>query len=290
VQEEVKASSKLASRKYVGYVLIVLVFGVFWLYMRQNPSALEPLKAIPLIIIPLLLLLYSSFLSASVAVTALTIRFCDKNYPLSSSFLLTIYSTLVNFFGPLQSGPGFRAIYLKKRISISIKDYSIATSLYYVSFALVSLIMLFGIIYPWVLLLAVLVLVLFSVYDKRRKGDLRILGGFLIIFIVTLLQLSILALIYFIELRATGFNPSLGSTLAYTGSANFALFVAFTPGAIGIRESFIYFAQSIHDIPTEHVLSASLLDRSIYILFLLILLALSSALHIKAKLNEQDVK
>ena len=101
---------------------------------------------------------------------------------------------------------------------------------------------------------------------------------------MTALQILIVAVIYYFELAALGYHANLSSILIYAGSANLALFVSFTPAAIGIRESFIYFSQSMHDIPTEYIFNTSLLDRSVYLMFLIILLAFSSSLHLKAKL------
>jgi uncharacterized membrane protein YbhN (UPF0104 family) len=84
-----------------------------------------------------------------------------------------------------------------------------------------------------------------------------------------LLQLFFTALIYHIELNSNTRSPvSFLQSMSYTGAANFSLFVALTPGAIGIREFFLVFSQKIHGIATAHIVSANVLDRGIYILFL----------------------
>ena len=121
-------------------------------------------------------------------------------------------------------------------------------------------------------------------YLHREKGRRGMGRSFIMIFSITLLQLMLLSLLYGIELKSVGYEASLSSTLSYTGSSNLALFVAFTPGAVGIREWFILTAQNIHEIPTDIVLSASLYDRAVYILFLGVLFMISSVFHIKKRL------
>ncbi len=274
-----------SGRKYIGGVIILLTIGAFYAYLRANPDALEPLKSAPLYIIPLILVLYGLMLFTNFLVTVVTIAMNDKQYPAMDSLMLTIYSTLVNFFGPLQSGPGFRAVYLKKKIGLSIKGYTLATMLYYGSFAAISLAMMFGTIKPYITLALLVALAGCAAFVFRKYEITSLIKNGLIIGVVTLVQLSIVALIYYIELRATGYQPSLSSTLIYAGSANFALFVSFTPGAIGIRESFLYLSQSLHGIPTENIVSASLLDRAIYIVFLGILFLVSSGMHLNKRLR-----
>lgn len=271
------------SRKYIGFLIILLTISAFVWYIRVNPGALDPLKSAPLYLIPLLISMYVVFLTTNFFITVVTIARSGKRYPLKASFLLTIYSTLVNFFGPLQSGPGFRAVYLKKKIGLKIKDYSLITMLYYGAFLVISLFMMFGLYYPMLSGVLILAIVTGGLWLFRNQKISTLIKNSLIIGLVTLAQVLIIACIYYLELRVTGPTPSISSTLAYTGSANLALFVAFTPGAIGIRESFIIFSQSLHGIPTEQIVNASLLDRSVYIVFLGFLFILSSVLHIHAK-------
>lgn len=280
MSKEKLASALGRSRRYIGLFIIILTITAFVWYIRTNPGALDPLKSAPVYLIPLLILLYILFLTTNFFITAITITISGKSYPLKDSYLLTIYSTLVNFFGPLQSGPGFRAVYLKKKIGLKIKDYTLATMLYYGAFLAISLLMMFAVSYPVFSAVLILAIGAGGLWLFRKQKISTLLKNSFIIGLVTLAQLLIVAVIYYLELRATGPAPSISSTLAYTGSANLALFVAFTPGAVGIRESFILFSQSLHGIPTEHIVNASLLDRSVYVVFLGLLFVVSSSLHI----------
>ena len=102
--------------------------------------------------------------------------------------------------------------------------------------------------------------------------------------LATLLQVFIVAVIYFVELRAVNSTISFKQAVIYTGAANFALFVSLTPGAIGFRETFLLLAHRLHHIPDSTVLSASLLDRAIYIVFLGILFLVALSMHAKDRL------
>jgi uncharacterized membrane protein YbhN (UPF0104 family) len=93
-----------------------------------------------------------------------------------------------------------------------------------------------------------------------------------------------------VELHAVGAHPSIGQVVSSTGAANLALFVSLTPGAIGFRESFLYFSQSLHHISTANILSANLIDRACYVIFLLLLLVVVVSLHAGKKLRLTDLK
>src|SRR4051794_14055032 len=52
-------------------------------------------------------------------------RMCSTRLGIKENFLLTSYSSIINFFGPLQSGPGVRAVYLKTRHNVRLRDYTL---------------------------------------------------------------------------------------------------------------------------------------------------------------------
>jgi uncharacterized membrane protein YbhN (UPF0104 family) len=104
------------------------------------------------------------------------------------------------------------------------------------------------------------------------------------IFAATVLQVATLTAIYAVELHNVGANPSLGQVMAYTGVANFSLFVALTPGAIGIREAFLVFSQQLHHIDNSTIVAANIIDRAVYFVFLGILFVAVVGLHAKEKL------
>jgi uncharacterized membrane protein YbhN (UPF0104 family) len=110
------------------------------------------------------------------------------------------------------------------------------------------------------------------------------------LFVATIVQLGVWALIFYIELSAihTGAKPT--QALAYGGTANLAVFVAMTPGAIGFREAFLAFTQKLHGIDTTNILAASIIDRAVYVVFLgalfLFILALHADRRFRVKLDK----
>lgn len=283
MQEKLLVFIKSPTTKRLLSVLVILVtVFIFVNFLNNNPETISSLRSVSILTFVLIFFLYFIFLLSNFFITKITIEICKKKYPLRQTFLLTIYSTLVNFFGPLQSGPGFRAIYLKSKVGIKIKDYTVVTLIYYVFFGLISLAMISISAWPLPTLIICLVLFLMAYYFFLRKAN-QSLKNYLLIFLVTAIQILIVTAIYYTALK-TVTSPSFAQTLSYTGAANLALFVSITPAAIGIRESFLYFTQSIHGIASEYIVAASLIDRSIYVIFLLVIFAYSSLSHIKNSL------
>lgn len=103
--------------------------------------------------------------------------------------------------------------------------------------------------------------------------------------VFVLVQCIITTVIYTLEIWSFNSNVSLLQTLGYTAIANLALFVALTPGAIGIRESFLFFSQTLHGIDAQTIITASIIDRSVYFLFLAFIFVLCIALNAKQKLG-----
>lgn len=102
--------------------------------------------------------------------------------------------------------------------------------------------------------------------------------------VASLIQVGLMVCIYFVELKAVMPSVNLGQVLIYTGAANFALFVSLTPGAIGFRESFLIFSEKLHHISSSTVVAASTIDRSVYIVLLLISAFIIFTTHAKKKL------
>lgn len=264
-------------------VIILIGFTVFLItYLWLHPDLLIRVFQIGWKDGLLLLILYLGVVLTNIGITQASVRLCHKNLPLQNGFLLTIYSTIVNFFGPLQSGPGVRAVYLKQKIKLRLRDYTLAMLVYYFLFGALSVSLLFMYRLAWLSLLGIIATIVIMVVGSRLAHLRFLRWQVYLIFIYTLIQIIITACIYGIELRtvqASGYSFS--QVLSYTASANLAMFVSITPGAIGIREAFLVFAQSLHGISTASILAAGLLDRAFYVIFLVVLFLGSSGLHLK---------
>jgi uncharacterized membrane protein YbhN (UPF0104 family) len=277
------------SRSSIRAVLAVLVLlstaALFAHYINGHPETIRQLRAVSLAKLAMLLALYGVFLATLIWIQRATLSLCSIKLGAKESMLLIMYSSIINFFGPLQSGPAFRAAYLKKRHNVRLKQYTLATLLYYGFYAAFSgLFLLAYFIGLWALAGAILViaaapLVLRSsrlVPERFRQLQLQGIGN---LATATLAQVSVFALIFYVELGSFGQHIAALPALIYTGAANFALFVSVTPGAIGFRESFVLFSQQLHHIPNSQVIAASLLDRGVYIVFLGILIVIAGSMH-----------
>lgn len=268
-------------RRPLGIVIVVasLLFLVW--YVTTHPSVITALVHTNPIILLGLLVFYVLNVTAVFFINFFTVRICRKKLGIKEGALLTIYSTVINFFGPLQSGPGVRAVYLKTRIGLRIRDYTLATLFYYFSYAAINVSLLF-ITSWWILTVVGFVASIAGIVIGTKLlhfGDKA--WDILAIYITALLQTVVITVIYYMELHAVGTAVSVGQALVYTASANLSLFVSLTPGGIGIRESFILFASSLHHIPLSAIISAGVLDRAFYVVFLVGLFIVGSVLHVK---------
>ncbi len=258
-------------------------------YIRQlghtNPAWIVAVVALNIPMVGLLVFIYDACL-----------RLCGVRLSRKENFLLTAYSSIVNFFGPLQSGPGVRAAYLKTRHKVRLRDYSLATLLYYGLFAFFSaMFLLVGTRPWWQTLLALIIVAAFSVFvirlfmlrDKQPgKSHFHLESAALAqLVIVTFLQVVLTAITYYVELRAVNAHITWGQAMSYAGAANFALFVSLTPDAIGFRETFLVFSRHLHHVSTASILSANIIDRGAYLIFLGLLFLVVIAVHAKDRLK-----
>lgn len=226
---------------------------------------------------------------------------CGKHLEAKENFLLTSYSSIANFFGPLQSGPGVRAAYLKTRHHVRLRDYTLATLIYYGFFAFFSALFLVAGSLPWwlttitllgVLGFSALLIRMFIRRDKKPgESQFHLRSGVLIaLAVVTFLQVVLTAVTYFVELRAVNSHITVGQAISYAGAANFALFVSLTPDAIGVREAFLVFSKHFHHVSTADILSANVIDRGSYLIFLCLLFVIVLATHAKDRLRLSSLR
>lgn len=251
---------------------------VFVRFFLTHPEYWATLTGVSVATVGWIVLLNLVGLTILVAINACLLRFCGVKLGFLEQFQLTSYSAIANFFGPLQSGPGVRAVYLKTKYGVRLRDYSLAAALYYAVFAVLSAVLLFGFSQPWwqaLLLVAAVGAVVVGVIRRYSRGAGSAATGwhfdaaaFGVLVILTALQLVVIALWYFVELKAVAPAVTLRQALIYSGAANFALFVSLTPDAIGFREAFLIFSARLHGLATAAIISANLLDRAVYAAFL----------------------
>lgn len=275
-------------RKLIVIGVILLTFGIFGWYVATHPDVVHTILDLNPMILVLLTVAYSLTILANGIILHYSLAYVKRKTSLFDNLMLTGYSSIVNFFGPLQSGPGFRAVYLKKKYSIEIKRFLLATFIFYLFFGIINLLIvtLAGVIEKptWrpAILLTVIVAAVATyplILVARKKERIRTLMDSMRLkdrnfwFIgAGALGLTLSAgLVYLIELHEIAPGTNVWQTLIYTATANLSLFVSLTPGAIGFRETFLVLSQQLHGIPTEVIITASVVDRAFYVAFLLVM-------------------
>ena len=123
-----KELSKLkALRPLLVASIIALTAAAFVYYFHKHPQYLSELFSINFLVIILLMIVNFGLITMVAIMNHTSTRMCQVELGKRESLLLTIYSSLANFFGPLQSGPGVRAGYLKTRYHVRIRDFTFVT-------------------------------------------------------------------------------------------------------------------------------------------------------------------
>lgn len=282
-------------RSVLSVFLLLLALAAAIYYLSVHHSLLRQLVRTPLPVTLAVFGLYILMFAVLVIKLGATIRICRKRFAAGENSTLNSHILLINFFAPGQGGPAYLGVYLYKRHKLKVKNYIAASLLYYVFYAMISVFFLLVGSRPWwqtivaIILTSAASLLAISWYARRSKlhaSDLDLSrANVLYLFGVTLLQAVVQAVIYLVELHSVSRGISLTQVITYTGAANLALFAALTPGAIGIRESFLIFTERLHHISSANIIVANVIDRSVYIIFLLGLIAWTIGMHAQGKLQ-----
>jgi len=251
-----RISSLLARRRFrqgVAVLILLATLAVFVHFFSTHPEYWQQLRRLSPWRILIILAGNSLLLLILAGIYRTCIELCGKQISRRENFLLTAYSSIVNFFGPLQSGPGVRAVYLKAKLHIRLRDYTLATLLYYGLFACMNVFFLLVGTRPWwETSIVVLAAILFSLgvirwFQRRDKAGAAAqfsprISLIATLALLTLAQVSVQACIFYFELHTINPHIHFSQAVSYTGAADLAIFVALTPGAIGFRESFLVFS------------------------------------------------
>lgn len=258
----------------LGTLAIVLAFAIF--YFIKHPHIFSELYNLPIYLFIFVLILNFLSLLAITRIFITSLKLNKINLSSKISLMLNSNSLFLNFFIPGQAGPIYRGYYLKEKHNLKVMDYTLSTLVYYAVFAVISVDLLvvgffklkLGI--PLSIVIALIFYILTIRYLNIFTKDRLFISHQILInlILMTTLQLVLNGLIYFFELHYISHGVSVYQILSYTGIASLALFVSLTPAGIGIREAFLIFSQQITGINTNQVVLASVVDRSVYIVFL----------------------
>ena len=274
-------------RAAIVIVVVLATFGIFGYYLTRHPEVISTLLSLPPSLLALLAAGYLITIAANAYVLHASLKLIGHRVSYSDNVLLTSYSSIINFFGPLQSGPGARAAYLKAKYGVRLRDFFGTTLLFYGFFAVINVCIL-GVAamwrYPSLLTVGVVALVglcgMVAFFTLRARSkrfgralhSLKLSDSNVWRIAIGALSLSLAtAGIYFVELHHIAPHISLWQALIYAAAANLSLFVSLTPGAIGFRESFLVISEKLHGIDVSTILSANIIDRAFYIVFLAVL-------------------
>lgn len=227
------------------------------------------------------------------------------------SFVVVVKSSVINFFGFLQGGTGYRAYYLKKHYNLSYARFALLfTANYLVVFFICALFGMIGsllqaahsghatnygvVVFFAVATFALLVLMFISPsrlpgnskFMLRIKGVLaewdhiisskkRVFG----LFLIGLVQFWALTASFFLELRAIHASTNLPGLMVYSAIAGFSILVALTPAAIGFRETLLIFARQALGVSVSVIVLSATVDRIVYF-FLLLALSIFTQEHV----------
>ncbi len=282
-------------RPIISLFLLFVAISVGVYYLAHHKNLVDQLGNTPLLTTSTVLLLYLGIFGALLLILSASIRICNRQFGRKENVLLNAHSLFINFFIPGQGGPAYRGIYFYKRHGLKVRNYAVVTLLYYAFYAVISVFLLLLYVRPlWQTLLGVILIagacmVIIKKYSSRakiHKDDLNLSGrNVLYLLLATGLQIIIFIAIYGTELHSVNKHIALSQVITYTGTANLALFVSLTPGAIGIRESFLIFTEHLNHISSANIVIANVIDRSVYLAFLLLLMVLTVVLHLKGRLQ-----
>jgi uncharacterized membrane protein YbhN (UPF0104 family) len=286
-------------------VVIVATLVAFGIYISLHPAVLSSITSLSVATLLLLTTCYVVTILANAFVLWASLRLIKKPVGFFENISLTGYSSVVNFFGPLQSGPGFRAAYLKTKHGVGLKRFFYVTVVFYGFFALLNgLVIVFALLgtlgRTYVPLAVVGIVLMAAALFLAARGSSKLVRVFQTINVANVnvwyiglgaLVLSLAtAAAYFVELTHVDASITFYQALIYGAAANLALFVSLTPGAIGFRESFLLLTQQLHGIAPNTVIAASIIDRAFYVVFLLTLFVVLLVVGARARLKQSNVR
>lgn len=293
-----KSANKQNTLRVLLVITTIILFGY---YFANNSDQFSRIGELSFLEVALIVLGQSIVIASNIVMLMILLRYVSRRIPVVDAARVTAYSSLINFFGFLQGGVGFRGLYLKRTYGMPLRTYlGLTTVQYFLFFSASGALLLLGLgiggngKITLLLLLAatsvcatIYALAKFTKLAFIRSIFVRIVniseylrGHLLLSFLIaSLVQLAGSLLANYVELSSIGANVTLSGLLVYTGISQFAIVVAVTPGAIGVREAILLVAQQQMSLVTSDIVVAATIDRAIYC----ITLALFSPFAIGAK-------
>ena len=282
-------SSKQTLKKVIKLILVGVTIFLFGWYLINNIQDFRQALTISPLYIFLIAFGQILILFTSAAILKVLVSAIQGEINLKQSIQITLYSTIVNFFGFLQSGVGLRGVILKKNHGVNYKKYTYITLVYYMALLAISTFiilinstaLLLEYRLPIIVTLSMVATLLFSIKSRLREFTghekaVKLFKVFSMIDKKTLLAIVLLTITQFVgsaiaygaELRSLGAALSISSLSMYTAVSVLSIFFALTPGAIGIREGMLLSVQEQIGLSNQEIIFAAVLDRSFFFILL----------------------
>lgn len=290
---------KLLKKLLPFIILLAFIISLFY-YYQSNKSDFYFLKKLNFHDLNIILILCVFYLLSEAFIFQNIVKFNNKDTNLKDSFLVICTTYLCNTFIQF-SGLGYRAYYLKKFKKIEVNKFIILSifiilvELFIFSLLSLMLIFLFDFfnnniqVYPFIYYLLIIIVFLSNVGIFFHKKIFKILSNIAFLnkfklFIILLnfflnfdsykfknfmwkfaflfvLQFIFLFLIFLVSLNIIDINNSILFSLIVTMSTDLSFIFTFTPYAIGISETFIFFSSNNFDVKISEILYVTSIFR-----------------------------
>lgn len=286
------------SKKLLGYILFLLFIIYLAYYINQNREDFSAL----LDIAPIFLILISVTHLISFLMNALFLKVSmqpfQKEISLSESFFVSLLTSIGNYFFPVGAGTGTKAVYLKRKISLSYSDFFSVLSANYIIVLLFNAgVGLFSVLFLnnkvpifdspilFVSLLGLFVSMLYLAifgFPKFLLNKLKTMnkldritslistvmfGWNLIVknrsltfklLLITMANTSITMTAAFFAAKSLGFGIGFVPLLLYSSLGSISFILNITPGSIGIKEAIYIYSSAALGLSTANIFSISI--------------------------------
>lgn len=284
------------SRKYVGAIVAAVAVVAMVGYLALQRDVLEAIRAIPLWMTVVLVLVSLGALVVQAMQYRAAVRIQAIDMPIGESTALTAANTMANYYLPARGGMVVRAAYMKRVYGFPLSRYGALTvSITGLTILVAAMIGVVGVIVRasisgdvnqrgLLIFAGVGIAVVFGVgaaiaLSGFAKGDgqfaevvrsfragmtmwAKSRGNLGIFLLWTVALFAAQGFRLWLSFRAVGVSVDLSGMMVIQAMAAVAFVLALTPGNIGLKEGAVVFSASLLNIDPDLALLASLIDRA----------------------------
>jgi len=290
-------------KRFIPLVILVGFFVAFGWYLVVNLDDFRILLDLNPVFVALAAVGHLGVVALNGVFTRRILLAFGKDVSYQDSFFVSLISSIGNFFLPMQSGAGVRAVYLKRKYQLAYNDFlSIFAGTYAINFFLSSALGIMSLFFlrhqtgPGQLLVigaafaailagstfvaitpisgALLRYVLRLIPSKKLSltGE-RVQEGWELIvadrrlvaelIVITATSMLLSVGLFIVELRSVGLETGVWSVLFYASIGSIVLILNITPASLGIREAVLVFSAAALGLTVPQILSVALIDRGV---------------------------